>query len=207
MKKVCTECGVEKSYNEFGKHAGRKDGKQSYCKSCDAVRKRKYRANNKEKIKEYLKSNSKRIKNRNKKYYEENAEKKKKYSKEYYAANPEKRAEWNLANKEKMKEYQRAWFQENPDKTKAKDSRRRARVAGNGGSFTPKEWRALCKKYNNRCLCCGKKKKLEADHIIPVTWPGGHSNIDNIQPLCRSCNSSKGNRSAADYRICSIINL
>jgi 5-methylcytosine-specific restriction endonuclease McrA len=47
-------------------------------------------------------------------------------------------------------------------------------------------------------LCCDKKRKLTADHIVPVS-KGGTSNISNIQPLCGPCNSSKGAKTV-DYR-------
>jgi len=56
------------------------------------------------------------------------------------------------------------------------------------------EWKELKKKYNYTCLMCGKKEpeiKLSIDHIIPVS-EGGTNWIENIQPLCRSCNSKKG---------------
>ena len=40
------------------------------------------------------------------------------------------------------------------------------------------------------CPCCGKKKKLTEDHIIPIK-KNGTDYINNIQPLCQSCNSKK----------------
>ena len=67
------------------------------------------------------------------------------------------------------------------------------------GSFTSAEWFALCKLYGNRCLCCGKRKKLTADHVIPVA-KGGTSNIDNIQPLCGPCNAHK-HTGTTDFRL------
>lgn len=83
-----------------------------------------------------------------------------------------------------------AWAKNNPDKKRAKDQRYRTSKTGAGGSFTALEWKNLCNAYGNRCLCCGKKRKLTADHVIPVS-KGGTSNIDNIQPLCKPCNSGK----------------
>ncbi len=67
------------------------------------------------------------------------------------------------------------------------------RVRLNGGSFTIGEWELLKKQYGYRCPMCGKREpeiKLETDHIIPVC-KGGSSYIENIQPLCKKCNSIK----------------
>lgn len=54
------------------------------------------------------------------------------------------------------------------------------------------------KKYGRKCLCCGTDKNLTIDHVIPV-FKGGKNNISNYQPLCKSCNSSKGTKTT-DYR-------
>jgi len=125
------------------------------------------------------------------KYRAKNKEKKKEYDKKY---GRKRYAE----NKNEIKEYSRKWKAENKDKRKAQYNNRRARIAGNGGSFTAKEWTNLCDESDNLCLCCGEKKKLTADHVVPII-KGGTSSIDNIQPLCLSCNSSKRTKST-DYR-------
>lgn len=85
-----------------------------------------------------------------------------------------------------------------PEVAKAAKAKRRTSISKAGGSFTSEQWTALCKINGNRCLCCNRKKRLEADHVIPVS-KGGTSNISNIQPLCRSCNAKKGTKST-DYR-------
>ena len=53
--------------------------------------------------------------------------------------------------------------------------------------------------HGEKCLCCGDKNNLSIDHIIPVK-KGGTNKIDNLQPLCLSCNSKK-NTKIIDYRI------
>ncbi len=45
---------------------------------------------------------------------------------------------------------------------------------------------------NFTCLHCGVRRNLSIDHIYP-TSKGGETTLDNLQTLCRSCNSRKGN--------------
>jgi 5-methylcytosine-specific restriction endonuclease McrA len=61
------------------------------------------------------------------------------------------------------------------------------------GTHTVIEWETLLAQYNWTCPCCGLRESdvvLTEDHIIPLS-KGGSNNIENIQPLCRSCNSRK----------------
>ena len=106
--------------------------------------------------------------------------------------------EWRNNNLSRARENGRAYTKAHPEVFKAKNQKRRTAKTQAGGSFTAAEWTALCKHYHNRCLDCGRRRKLTADHVVPVS-KGGPSNISNIQPLCGPCNSSKGTKST-DFR-------
>jgi 5-methylcytosine-specific restriction endonuclease McrA len=44
-----------------------------------------------------------------------------------------------------------------------------------------------------RCVTCRSHIDLTCDHIIPESL-GGPTNLENLQTMCRPCNSSKGAR-------------
>jgi hypothetical protein len=75
----------------------------------------------------------------------------------------------------------------------------RAKALGITGDITFGEWYALKEMYGNFCLACGATDDLEPDHVTPLAR-GGLNMIENIQPLCRSCNLLKHARSSVDYR-------
>lgn len=93
------------------------------------------------------------------------------------------------------------WRKDNPEKATVIYNNYRVRLLGNGGEITPKEWKDLKEYYKYTCLACGRREpeiKLELDHVMPIRL-GGRNVIENAQPLCKSCNCSKGAKHI-DYR-------
>lgn len=95
-----------------------------------------------------------------------------------------------------LKEGQPKWLytvryrKAHPERISHLKARRYARERNAEGSHTLEEWQALKKKFNYRCATCKKKRLLTKDHIKPLSL-NGTDYIENIQPLCRSCNSRK----------------
>lgn len=99
------------------------------------------------------------------------------------------------------------WVSRNPDKSRAqkmrwkalnydkylqikRDDQRRRKYALKSGTIDINDWVAMLKRYDYSCAHCGSKNDITQDHIIPLVR-GGQNVINNIQPLCRSCNSRK----------------
>lgn len=225
--KVCTLCGLDKPNNidYFGSKKSNKSGLSSHCKIC--INKRsviKYHKNP-----EKFKAINKSYKERNrqsylqsrKKSHEKLKDKERKYAKEnsvkYRLALSKWRAKNPRGNRER--EYELNRYKQNPTKKIASASRyqkkykekkyainhkRRAMLRGVEVHHTETEWIYMKEFYKNKCLRCYKSEPdiiLTKDHVIPLS-KGGNNSIENIQPLCSSCNSSKGNRHTKDYRLC-----
>lgn len=177
--RTCTKCGEVKPLSEFPIKNARTGQRRTHCKGCRAIEKAAYQLANAEAIR---------------------------------ASN----AAYRAANRAALAERERAWREANPDRYSAihskhkaanKDAvnaathRRRARIKGNGGSYTAAEWRAIKAVHDFRCLLCGRQEPeitLTVDHIVPIS-AGGRNTAENLQPLCKSCNSKKY-RQALDLR-------
>jgi 5-methylcytosine-specific restriction endonuclease McrA len=64
--------------------------------------------------------------------------------------------------------------------------------------LTMDSWEKCLQYWQHKCAYCGSSDALEADHFIPLTSkkePCPGTVIENIVPACKTCNSSKGNKS------------
>jgi len=178
-QKRCSKCGEWKDKSQFYKCKAKKDGLNIYCRDCvlsGAIA-----------------------------YYHSHADEMRAARKERYYRDPEteraKGIEYYWRDPERAKAYRREYIKAHPEINRQNVKNRKAKLRGVGGSFTAQEWEDLKGKYNHTCLRCGRSEPeitLTRDHIKPVEL-GGTNSIDNIQPLCMSCNSSK-KKQEIDYR-------
>lgn len=67
----------------------------------------------------------------------------------------------------------------------------RLKAARAKATHSIEQWIALIAEFGQRCVRCATPGKVTKDHIVPL-FLGGSDGIDNLQPLCLMCNSTKG---------------
>lgn len=195
MTKTCTKCKRDLPANSeyFYKEKAGKFGLRSKCKECmnaasveNVQNKAEYY---REKQREYRK-NSDTYKNWDREY--QKTPQRQSYLKRY-----------NRENKDRRNAVRNDWLKRTGNGKIYVHKRRAALKAG--GSYTQQEWIDLVTFWQFKCIACGVElpiEKMTPDHVIPLEL-GGLNIIDNIQPMCRSCNSSKQMKTT-DHRVCEI---
>jgi len=166
---------------------------------------RVWREEHLEQIREYARKWHKEYPNKTREYSHkwnaEHLEQKRECDRNWRTENPEESKKrtrrWREEHPDKAKECVREWGKRHPEQLQQYRRNRRAKKVNAGGAITAEEWQSVLEKYGNKCLCCGTTENLTMDHVIPLD-PGPHT-ANNVQPLCRICNSSKG-RKTIDYR-------
>jgi len=190
-KIICKRCG---------KTVITKYGNQKYCKECSLIVR-------KEKLNEYVHNNWDKIYDQKKKllHIPENRAKRRKVEKRYREKNRVKldkyHKEWSIKNSTHLKEWQREYARTRKGKEIHNKSWRKRRATRMLiiEAFTMYEWLNKLEKTKGICPMCGKYvgiDKLTLDHIYPVSKAeiGRIYTIDDVQPLCKSCNSKKSSK-------------
>lgn len=202
ITKKCTKCG------EIGEFYVRKNGNpQDCCKKCFNNRGSKYQKNNLDRVRRnsklrHLKNPDKFNGDRNR-WAKENPDKRKNIVHNYYEKHKERLlnivSKWRKLHPKSTRKYTKNWMKTHPFKSVEYNNKRKAMKLDVGGVISDVEWERLLETHNYTCLCCGRNDvKLTLDHVIPLS-KGGRNVIENVQPLCGSCNSSKGAK-IIDYR-------
>lgn len=204
--KRCPKCGETKPLDAFHKNKSQKDGFNHYCKVCKA----QYYAANAERFQEQRLpkriANAEAKREYNRAYRVANAEAIREYHRARYCsddveARRERMRAYQATHIEAIREYQRAHRAANPDLYRNDWHRRRARLEGNGGSFTVQELKHMRLTQGGCCAYCQRfhGPRLTIDHVIPLDQVGPHI-IANIVFACGICNSSKGNRTPEQWK-------
>lgn len=202
--KRCSCCKQVKCHGSFNRDKSRKDGMQVYCLTCKSAKNAKSRQNNPEHHRAYEQARGKTEDRREyqRAWHQNRPEYNKTYHKMYANKNHDRLEAYKEANRHRFRDWFRNYVRTHREQRAINEANRRTRKELMGGSFTAQQWRELKARYNYTCLCCGRQEpeiRLTADHVIPLSR-GGSNDISNIQPLCLSCNSSKGARRITDYR-------
>ena len=179
----CQKINKKQTYAKYEKLFLQKPENREHKKQ----RHREYRRNNKEKLAkhhaEYYQKNKEKFAKYATKYYLKNKQRLEKYSRDYYQK-----------HKAEEKERHKKWLATPRGRTISRNNtRKRKHRLKSLGKLDVDAWLAKCEKLDHICQICNIKltqKTLTMDHIFPVS-KGGTNNIDNLQPLCRSCNSKK----------------
>jgi 5-methylcytosine-specific restriction endonuclease McrA len=177
--KVCKICSREKPLSEYHKNRNRPDGVTIYCKPCAVLKAGQWQKSNRNRVNEVGRKNYA-------KNLEESRKKRRRRVRAWYQRNAEQQ-------RQRVSEYRRS----HPEKRRLSESKRRS-IKLNNGTYTilEKELRRL---LSNSCSRCGSRQEQTLDHIIPISRGGRHS-IGNLQTLCKSCNSSKNNKTIMEWR-------
>lgn len=183
-QKLCRTCRVVKPIDAFARSCGHCDGYDSQCKTCANAWDRRYRAEHVERERE-----------RSRQKYIRRREAIRAYHREY-----------NRTQKDKVRERRRRWANNNPEADSAAWHRRLARKRNLPANFTARDWKKALEYWHYCCAVCGSQRgfwnPLTADHWIPLSAPNCPGTVpENIVPLCKSCNSSKHKRNAAEWLI------
>jgi hypothetical protein len=174
--KQCSQCREIKNIDQFFNRKQSPDGLTPHCKQCGISATRKWKKSNRQAVR----VSGKRSYSKNKKVL---LEKQKIWRKENPVRAAEIRKKWRVSNRSKCANYQLI---------------RRTQKRENGVFLIlPHELNRL---YSSPCQICGTRKNITVDHVIPIRQGGRHS-IGNLQPMCKPCNSSKGNKLMVEWRV------
>lgn len=204
-------------------------GLSARCKGCDRKYRIENKARIAEAKRDWEARNRERVRKRKREYAEKHREYLRKYRAEYYQKNKNgkirdyrsenreyilhQRSEYRERNRHLLRDKAKRYYREKGDEIKARKKEyvksnldkyrryaqeRKARLAGLDTGLSEEDWESCKKDFSHKCAYCGKEKKLSQEHFIPLS-KGGEYTHNNIIPACKSCNSSKHNKSFFEW--------
>lgn len=202
--KQCRHCEEVKLRSEFGLANKSKDKLHIYCTACSSVRSKAWYAANRERVREsarnYREQNSERLSAKRREYYLQNKVRENQMSREYYQRNRDQIIERMKEYRESNPAYFDQWKKDNNAKVRAQRDRRRARLRGAEGEYTPQDvWDML---ESQGHLCCYCEQPLEGvfhvDHLVPLSRRGSNG-WENVAVSCPPCNMRKFTMTAEEF--------
>lgn len=185
--KVCSKCGISKSFDLFHRNRSLPGGYYAICKDCNNARNKGYYHSDIERHRAIFRAAQARQRAKD-------PQKALDATKRWYdRKGREHHAQYREKNRETYRANARRRYALDPEGHIQETKNRNAMRKGAEGSHTLDEWKVLCSRYNDRCLACSSDGPLTEDHIVPLA-DGGTDYIHNIQPLCVRCNSRKNRR-------------
>lgn len=173
--KICKKCFIQKPLAEFGNDKTRKDGKYAYCKNCT-----------KNLAQVNYQKNKNQILYQAAQYRNKNRAKIRQYHSVYYRKNTAK-----------QKQAIKNWQARNKDKIYGYIAKRRSLIGNSVFLVTQKEIEKL---LSQTCCYCQTNPSDSIEHIIPLSRGGSHG-IGNLAGACKSCNSSKKDKTIMEFRL------
>lgn len=187
----CTKCGVWKPASDYWPRADRPGLRQSLCKECITIRRRRARQADPEKARATQRAEYRRNPDRLRGY----AARRycvKKTDPVWMQRNRDKTHDWYHKDIKVSRRRRRDDYAENTGRIRAYQALRRFRIKLGGLPFTGKVLREILRLQRGRCAICRKRISgpPSPDHIIPVC-NGGTNDRRNIQATHLRCNQSK----------------
>jgi hypothetical protein len=185
--KICSKCSIEKLLIEYNVCSRVKDGRKAECRECQRIGSKKYKLENKEKIKEY-----------NSKWNYEN----KTYYQEY-------RKFWEVENREKVLKKRERFKEKNPNYINDYNKKRKKEDIVFKLRFDMRNSINRYLKYRSQktfdivgCTSEFLKEHLENQFVDGMTWENRNEwHIDHIIPL------SSAKTEEELYKLCHYTNL
>lgn len=223
LRNDCIDCHKKQDleYYQKNKEKKREWQKKYYEKNKDRIK--KYRLKNRERKKEWRKKYRQKEYVKQKeieystRYRQKNLEKVKTKDREYYYKNREKKLEYEKRPEAKARKQDyllhpdvkirrrkiyKKYHKNHLFEHRLHESKRRIKLKSKNieHAFTKEEWEQKIALTNGICPMCNKAYSdgygLTIDHNPPLSKAPNNFvyTINHIQPLCMSCNSSKGNK-------------
>lgn len=198
----CGKCQSDKDESLFCKDRYRSSGRSAYCKTC----RKSWYDNDKVINPERYRERAEAARGKNNAYFIKYNEKRRelnkianalgidrtgvKYCASCESTPPKIRFGKNAATKDGLQTYCYDCV------SIIKHNRRQALAEGR---FSAKEWKAKIAFYLSCCVYCGAYLENPViEHFVPFS-KGGSSNIKNLVPSCKSCNSCKHNKDPFEW--------